>query len=263
MTTTKELWENALVELQLSISRPNFNTWFKDTHITRIEDGVVYLGVPSQFARDWLSSKFHKDILRSLRTLSESVRTVEYVISRGPKKSSDEARSVPPPPTELPLEAVHQKSNLNPRFTFNSFVVGPFNELAYAAAQAVIRKPGIAYNPLLVYGPTGLGKTHLVQAIGNHFRQSAPERKVFYVTSERFSMDYVSSLQAGKVQSFKEKYRQYDLLIMDSSLRVATRSKKSSSTSLTTSTMATSSWCLPRISTQTSSRTSKIASRAA
>jgi len=225
MTTTKELWENALVELQLSISRPNFNTWFKDTHITRIEDGVVYLGVPSQFARDWLSSKFHKDILRSLRTLSESVRTVEYVISRGPKKSSDEARSVPPPPTELPLEAVHQKSNLNPRFTFNSFVVGPFNELAYAAAQAVIRKPGIAYNPLLVYGPTGLGKTHLVQAIGNHFRQSAPERKVFYVTSERFSMDYVSSLQAGKVQSFKEKYRQYDLLIMDDVQFLAGRDK--------------------------------------
>lgn len=225
MTTTKELWENALVELQLSISRPNFNTWFKDTHITRIEDGVVYLGVPSQFARDWLSSKFHKDILRSLRTLSESVRTVEYVISRGPKKSSDEARSVPPPPTELPLEAVHQKSNLNPRFTFNSFVVGPFNELAYAASQAVIRKPGIAYNPLLVYGPTGLGKTHLVQAIGNHFRQSAPDRKVFYVTSERFSMDYVSSLQAGKVQSFKEKYRQYDLLIMDDVQFLAGRDK--------------------------------------
>jgi chromosomal replication initiator protein len=225
MTTTKELWENALVELQLSISRPNFNTWFKDTHITRIEDGVVYLGVPSQFARDWLSSKFHKDILRSLRTLSESVRTVEYVISRGPKKATEEARSVPPPPTELPLEAVHQKSNLNPRFTFNSFVVGPFNELAYAAAQAVIRKPGIAYNPLLVYGPTGLGKTHLVQAIGNHFRQSAPDRKVYYVTSERFSMDYVSSLQAGKVQGFKEKYRQYDLLIMDDVQFLAGRDK--------------------------------------
>ena len=215
MTTTKELWENALVELELSISKPNFNTWFKDTHIVRVEEGTVALGVPSQFARDWLSTKFHKDILHSLRTLSDSVRAVEYVISRGAKRSNDEARTVPPPVTELPLEAVHQKSNLNPRFTFNSFVVGPFNELAAAAAQAVIRKPGIAYNPLLVYGPTGLGKTHLIQAIGNHFRQSAPERKVYYVTSEKFSMDYVSSLQAGKVQGFKEKYRQYDLLIMD------------------------------------------------
>ncbi len=225
MTTTKELWENALVELQLTISRPNFNTWFKDTHIVRIEDGTVYLGVPSQFARDWLQTKFHKDILNSLRALSESVRTVEYVISRGPKRAGEDIRSVPPPPTELPLEAVHQKSNLNPRFTFGSFVVGPFNELANAAAQAVIRKPGIAYNPLLIYGPTGLGKTHLIQAIGNHFRAGGAERKVYYVTSERFSMDYVSALQAGKVQSFKEKYRQYDLLIMDDIQFLASRDK--------------------------------------
>ncbi len=226
MTTTKELWENALVELELSISKPNFNTWFKDTHIVRIEDGSVYLGVPSQFARDWLSTKFHKDILRSLRGLSESVRTVEYIISRGAKKSSDEAaRIVPPPVTELALEAVHAKTNLNPRFTLSTFVVGPFNELAHAASQAVIRKPGIAYNPLLIYGPTGLGKTHLIQAIGNHFRLQTPDRKVYYVTSERFSMDYVSALQAGKVQSFKEKYRQYDLLIMDDVQFLAGRDK--------------------------------------
>lgn len=225
MTTTKELWENALVELELSISKPNFNTWFKDTHIVRVEDGTVYLGVPSQFARDWLSTKFHKDILRSLRTLSDSVRNVEYVISRGQRRGGEEPREVPPPPTELPLEAVHQKSNLNPRFTFGSFVVGSFNELAHAAAQAVIRKPGIAYNPLLVYGPTGLGKTHLVQSVGNHFRVSAPERKVYYCTSEKFSMDFVGALQTNKIQSFKEKYRQYDLLIMDDVQFLAGRDK--------------------------------------
>jgi chromosomal replication initiator protein len=225
MTTTKELWENALVELELTISKPNFNTWFKDTHIVRVEDGTVYLGVPSQFARDWLSTKFHKDIVRSLRMLSDSVRNVEYVISRGAKRASEEPRVVPPPPQELALEPVHQKTSLNPRFTFSSLVVGPFNELAHAAAQAVVRKPGIAYNPLFIYGPTGLGKTHLIQAIGNHFRVQAPDRKVYYVTSERFSMDYVSSLQAGKVQSFKEKYRQYDLLIMDDVQFLAGRDK--------------------------------------
>lgn len=225
MTTTKELWENALVELELTISKPNFNTWFKDTHIVRVEDGAVYLGVPSQFARDWLSTKFHKDIVRSLRMLSDSVRNVEYVISRGAKRALEEPRVVPPPPQELQLEPVHQKTSLNPRFTFSSLVVGPFNELAHAAAQAVVRKPGIAYNPLFIYGPTGLGKTHLIQAIGNHFRVQAPDRKVYYVTSERFSMDYVASLQAGKVQSFKEKYRQYDLLIMDDVQFLAGRDK--------------------------------------
>ncbi|MDE1925161.1 MAG: chromosomal replication initiator protein DnaA [Patescibacteria group bacterium] len=225
MTTTKELWENALVELELTISKPNFNTWFKDTHITRIEDGVVYLGVPSQFARDWLSTKFHKDILRSLRGLSENIRAVEYVISRGPKKTAEEVvRTSAAAVSELPLEAVHQSTNLNPRFTLSSFVVGPFNELAHAAAQAVIRKPGIAYNPLFIYGPTGLGKTHLIQAVGNHFRQNA-ERKVYYVTTEKFSMDYVSALQSGKVQSFKEKYRQYDLLVMDDVQFLAGRDK--------------------------------------
>ncbi|MEI7719692.1 MAG: chromosomal replication initiator protein DnaA [bacterium] len=215
MTTTKELWENALVELELSISKPNFNTWFKDTHILRVEDGVVSLGVPSQFARDWLSTKFHKDVLRSLRGLESSVRSVEYSISRNPKKQADEILHPPTTPFELPLESVHAKTNLNPRFSLASFVVGPFNELAHAAAQAVIKRPGSAYNPLLIYGPTGLGKTHLIQAIGNHFRVNTPDRKVLYLTSEKFSMDYINSVQSGKVNSFKEKYRQYDLLIMD------------------------------------------------
>lgn len=213
MTTTKELWENALVELELSISKPNFNTWFKDTHIIRVDDGTAYLGVPSQFARDWLSTKFHKDILRSLRGLSDSIRTVEYVISRSPRKVAEEVRA--PQGAELPLESVHSKTNLNPRFNFSTFIVGPFNEVAHAAAQAVVRKPGIAYNPLLIFGPTGLGKTHLIQAIGNHFRINAPERKILYLTSEKFSMDYVSAVQSNKIQWFKEKYRQYDLLIMD------------------------------------------------
>lgn len=213
MTTTKELWENALVELELSISKPNFSTWFKDTHIIRVDDGTAYLGVPSQFARDWLSTKFHKDILRSLRGLSDSIRTVEYVISRSPRKVAEEVRA--PQGAELPLESVHSKTNLNPRFNFSTFIVGPFNEVAHAAAQAVVRKPGIAYNPLLIFGPTGLGKTHLIQAIGNHFRINAPERKILYLTSEKFSMDYVSAVQSNKIQWFKEKYRQYDLLIMD------------------------------------------------
>lgn len=225
MTTTKELWENTLVELELSISPPNFNTWFRDTHIVRIEDNTVYLGVPSQFARDWLLRKFHKDILRSLRSHSENIRSVEYVISRNPKKAVEEVITTTSAPAELPLESVHTKTNLNPRFMLSTFVVGPFNELAHAAAQAVIRKPGIAYNPLLVYGPTGLGKTHLIQAIGNHFRVHTPDRKIFYVTSEKFSMDYVSALQSGKVQSFKEHYRQYDLLIMDDVQFLAGRDK--------------------------------------
>ena len=225
MSTNKELWENVLTDLELSLSKANFTTWFKDTHIVRQDDGVIFLGVPNQFVKDWLTSKYHKLILGSLRKLDSSVRSVEYLISRGISKRQEAAVPKHSTSSELPLESVHAQTNLNPRYTFDTFVVGGFNELAHAAAQAVIKRPGIAYNPLFVYGPSGLGKTHLIQAIGNYFKQAAPERKVFYVTSEKFSMDYVSAVQAGKVHNFKEKYRQYDLLIMDDIQFLSTREK--------------------------------------
>ncbi len=225
MSTNKELWENVLTDLELSLSKANFTTWFKDTHIVRQDDGVVYLGVPNQFVKDWLASKYHKLILGSLRKLDTSVRAIEYLISRGISKRQEAAVPKHSTLSELPLESVHAQTNLNPRYTFETFVVGGFNELAHAAAQAVIKRPGIAYNPLFVYGPSGLGKTHLIQAVGNYFKVMAPERKVFYVTSEKFSMDYVSAVQAGKVHNFKEKYRQYDLLIMDDIQFLSTREK--------------------------------------
>lgn len=225
MSTNKELWENVLTDLELSLSKANFTTWFKDTHIVRQDDGVIYLGVPNQFVKDWLNSKYHKLILGSLRKLDSSVRAVEYLISRGISKRQEAATPKLSQSNELPLESVHAQTNLNPRYTFDTFVVGGFNELAHAAAQAVIKRPGIAYNPLFVYGPSGLGKTHLIQAVGNYFKVAAPERKVFYVTSEKFSMDYVSAVQAGKVHNFKEKYRQYDLLIMDDIQFLSTREK--------------------------------------
>ena len=213
MTTTRELWENTLTDLELTLPKATFVTWFRDTHITRLEDGVVYLGVPNQFVRDWLATKYHKMILGSLRALSESIRSVEYVISRSQKRATEEIREASS--SELPLENVHATTNLNPRYTFDTFIVGSFNELAHAASQAVMRKPGIAYNPLFVYGETGLGKTHLIQAIGNHFKVSMPNAKVYYITSEKFQLDYVSHLQQNRVNIFKEKYRDYDLLIMD------------------------------------------------
>lgn len=214
MTTTRELWENALAEIELSLPKAAFTTWFRDTHIARVEEGIVYVGVPSQFVRDWFSTKYHKLILGSLRRLESGVRSVEYTISKHPKKTSEEV-AYPAGLGELPLESVHTTTNLNPRHTFDLFIVGPFNELSHAAAQAVIRKPGIAYNPLFIYGETGLGKTHLIQSIGNHFRANAPDRKVYYITSEKFYLEYVSAMQENKTPQFKEKYRTYDLLIMD------------------------------------------------
>ena len=214
---THELWEHILSQIELSISPANFNTWFKSSSIVKIEEGVVYVGVPSQFFREWYLKKFHTMILKIVRSVSYEFRNVEYVIVKdGKKKPLREIKS-DKNTIELPLKEfyVNKGDNLNPRYTFDSFVVGAFNELAYAAAQAAINKPGITYNPLFFYGDTGRGKTHLIQAIGNQFKKLYPNRKVFYLTSEKFTVDYTDSLQSGTANRFKDKYRQYDLLIMD------------------------------------------------
>lgn len=216
----KELWAKAMVDIELEVSKANFNTWFKNTRIVKQENGIVFIGVANEFVRDWLSNKYHTTILRILRNLSEHVRGVEYVIT---KQDSEERPGVQrrdffaPVSQELPFSEVYmnKEDGLNPRYTFDSFVIGPFNELAYAAAQAVLKKPGIMYNPLFIYGMTGFGKTHLIQAIGNGMKKQGTGKKIFYVSSEKFSTDYVNSLQTNRVQEFKDKYRKYDLLIMD------------------------------------------------
>ncbi len=220
ISDTKQLWEGALTEIELSVSKANFTTWFKDTAVSRVEEGVVYLAVPNTFVKDWLLNKYHKFILRSLRNLSEQVRALEYVVMKDDPRKRDlpgAKLSSPSFTGELPLQDyyVDKESNLNPRYTFESFVVGPFNELAHAAALAIIKTPGITYNPLFIYGSTGHGKTHLIQAIGNHIKTAFSGQKVFYVTSEKFSQDFVTAMQQSRISQFKEKYRHYDVLIMD------------------------------------------------
>jgi chromosomal replication initiator protein len=216
-TDTHELWEQVLTQVELSVSAANFNTWFRDSAIVKIEDGVVSIGVPSAFYRDWYQKKFHTLILKIIRDISYEYRNVEYSIVKDVARKNKEVRRVVRPTVELPLDDfyINKSDNLNPRYTFDSFVVGPFNELAYTAAKAAIERPGITYNPLFIYGDTGRGKTHLVQAIGNQFKKQYPGRKVFYLTSERFAVDFSDSLQQGIGNRFKDKYRQYDLLIMD------------------------------------------------
>lgn len=223
MLDNKQLWEQALTEIELSVSRANFSTWFKNTFVIKQEAGTVFLGVPNEFVKDWLFNKYHKFILRALRGVDEGTRGLEYVVY---KETPSTKRDVPHPPrpmeggvlnTPLPLQDLYidKEDNLNPRYVFDSFIIGPFNELAHAAAQAIIKKMGSVYNPLFIYGQTGLGKTHLIQAIGNHIKRSGGGKKIHYVTSEKFSIDYINSVQANRVNNFKEKYRKYDLLIMD------------------------------------------------
>ncbi len=215
----RELWEYILTQVELSISPANFNTWFRNSFIVKIDEGgVIYVGVPSQFFKDWYLKKFHTLLLKIVRDISYEFRNIEYLIVKDERrKVQKEVRPSVRGALELPLDEfyINKSDNLNPKYTFDTFVIGSFNSLAYAAAQAVLGRPGITYNPLFIYGETGRGKTHLIQAIGNQFKKQYPGRKVYYLTAEKFTIDYTDSVQAGSANRFKDKYRQFDVLIMD------------------------------------------------
>ncbi len=228
-----DLWDRALIKIEKETTQASFKTWFKDSVLLKIEDGVVYIGVATRIMRDWLKAKYYKLILKTLREMNPDIRNVEFTVSKmvGKKKKktnpAQTEKQNTPFANALPIENlyVNKEDNLNPRYTFDSFVVGPFNQLAYAAAQAILQSPAITYNPLYVYGSTGHGKTHLIQAIGNKFKQMYPNQKVFYVSSEKFTVDYTNAIQTGKGKQFKDKYRQYDMLIVDDIQFIADKEK--------------------------------------
>ncbi|KKT40908.1 hypothetical protein A2W54_01125 [Candidatus Giovannonibacteria bacterium RIFCSPHIGHO2_02_43_13] len=224
----QELWTRALSEIELSVSRANFVTWFKDTHVIEHRDGNVTVGVPNGFSKEWLENKYHKFILKSVRNLIPEIRAINYNIVAPSDTASGDNQQYPQKirsKKDFIMQAEEQmefkeitidpRTNLNPKYTFETFIVGSFNELAHAAALAVTKNLGKAYNPLFVYGGVGLGKTHLLQAIGNYIVKEDKNKKVNYITSEKFSNELVSSLQNNTVQNFKEKYREYDLLVVD------------------------------------------------
>ena len=213
MQDNKTLWNNVLAQIEMTLSKANFSMWFKDTRILKQDDGVVCLAVPNVFVKDWLINKYHKDIMKNLRTYGEHIRNIEYVVSKEePKTVVKEIQQR----NELPLNDIYvnKEDNLNPKYTFETFVIGPFNELAHAASQAIIKKQA-TYNPLFIFGSTGHGKTHLIQAIGNHIKTAEGGKKIYYMTSEKFVNDYVNSLANGKINEFKEKYHKFDVLIID------------------------------------------------
>lgn len=214
--TEQELWQNALVQIELGISQASFRTWFRNTGISRREGGEVFIAVPSKIVKEWLREKHHKLILKALRSTDETVRSVDYIVQRVPSKTPQKQTSARAAAT-IPMQEMYidKRDNLNPRYTFDTFIVGPFNQLAHAATQAIMENPGLSYNPLFIYGKTGRGKTHLIQAVGNHFKKTHQNKKVFYVTSERFRNDLVESIRSGRIDSIKTQYRQYDVLIMD------------------------------------------------
>lgn len=213
--TNQQLWQAILGNLELTLSKANFTTWFKNTSVLEKTDSTLVVGVPSAFTRDWLQNKYNADILKAAKTLAPETKEIKYQIASGAfVPAVTEAGTI----REAPRAAVKKADNnqtLNPKYTFDAFIVGSHNQLAHAAAVAVSKKSGSVYNPLFIYGGVGLGKTHLMQAVGAEVLKKNPEAKIVYTTSEKFMNDFVSALGQGKMEQFKNSYRTVDVLLID------------------------------------------------
>lgn len=219
----QELWEAVLGEVELSLSKASFTTWFKNTSIKKLTEDTLTVVVPNIFAKEWLEKKYQKIILDSIRKHSPKVNRMVCSLESFDsfKKSLDSAVTKPSLKKQVFRDIPVVKkgpgahSGLNPRYAFETYVVGGNNELAYAACQSVCKEPGKSYNPLFVYGDVGLGKTHLIQATGNFIKSQHPDLKVRYVSMERFANELISAIQNSKAKEFKNEYIQLDVLIID------------------------------------------------
>ncbi|MBM3258071.1 MAG: chromosomal replication initiator protein DnaA, partial [Candidatus Nealsonbacteria bacterium] len=202
---------------QLNISQANFATWFKDTNITTCKEGQVVVSTPNSFAKEWLENKYGKTIFKILYNLDKEIKEIKYVVGKSELKIIKKPSFPMPSAGQMEFEEfeVDKETNLNPRYTFENFIVGPFNELAHAASWAVSKKPGQVYNPLFIYGGVGLGKTHLLQSIGNAVIKNFSQKKVKYIPAEKFTTGVVSSIKNHDMEGFKTKYRAIDVLVLD------------------------------------------------
>ncbi|MDD5342004.1 MAG: chromosomal replication initiator protein DnaA [Patescibacteria group bacterium] len=225
----EQLWESVLGELELTLSRANFTTWFKNTFVASYEDNRIVIAVPNAFTKNWFENKYHSNILKIIQSLTnKAVAEVVYKIespraylTREIKTESaanlrkDTEINEPASVSISDTSIQNHSGGLNPRYLFDSFVVGKGNELAKAAALAVANKPGLVYNPLFIYGGVGLGKTHLMQAIGNEILKNKKGGRIVYVTSEKFTSEFVQAISRGGGADFKNRYRNIDVLLVD------------------------------------------------
>lgn len=215
-----DLWQSVLAQMQLHISKANFATWFQNTEISQKDNEKIVISVPNAFSKEWLSNKYYKIMLKTMRDIDNSIKELEFVINPHTLKNilPQEQKDQPKLDTEqLKFDEfkVNKETNLNPRYTFENFVVGSFNDLAYAAALAVCENPGNAYNPLFIYGGVGLGKTHLMQAIGNKIACDPKKKKVKYIPSEKLISNIVAAIRSNTMEAFKASLAPIDVLIID------------------------------------------------
>ncbi len=215
----KELWQTILGEIELSISRANFITWFKNTRIHSRKDGLVTVSVPNGFTKEWLENKYNKLILKILRNNSPDIKEVRFIIEGSIPPALKVKRKVIPLSAKEQLEfkefTIDKETNLNPKYTFDNFIIGSFNELAQAAGRAVTKHLGALYNPFFIYGGVGLGKTHLLQAVGNELVKKYPAKKIKYLSSEKYTSELVDAISKKGMDTFKNKYQKIDALIID------------------------------------------------
>jgi len=220
----KNIWQAALGELELTLSRANFTTWFKNTFISCFDNESIIIGVPNTFTKAWLEKKYHIAILKALQKITGNrVKSVIYRVETKLKENdAPEEEKITIVKTEekalrraaAPDNLVINEFGLNAKYNFGNYVIGKGNELAQAACVAVSQKPGSVYNPLFIYGGVGLGKTHLIQAIGNEILKKT-ERKVLYVSCEKFTSDFIKSISSNRAEKFKDTYRSVDVLLID------------------------------------------------
>ena len=236
----KELWQTTLGEIELNISKASFITWFKDTKINSQKKGSIIISAPNGFTKEWLENKYNKLILKILRNNSTNIKEVKFIIGKEKQLNNNkkspfrrhpkgiEAIQIPDNiGNQLDFQefSINKETNLNPKYTFDNFIVGSFNELAQAAGRAVTKNLGTLYNPLFVYGGVGLGKTHLMQAIGNCLVNKNPSKKIKYLSSEKFTNELIDAISKKGMDSFKNKYRKIDVLIIDDIQFIAGKEK--------------------------------------
>ncbi|HXK36251.1 MAG TPA: chromosomal replication initiator protein DnaA [Candidatus Paceibacterota bacterium] len=234
--TPEEIWKAVLCDMELSLSKAHFTTWFKNTSIVSRDQNSVTVSVPNGFVKEWLENKFNKQIIYSIRKLSNEIREVRYIIGQ-PKPEPIRQdfskmivdRDLQEQTSGEQNQEIDKTTSLNKKYSFNSFIVGSANELAFACAQSVsqcivgnLPKP---YNPLFIYGGVGLGKTHLVQSIGNAVLEKAPERKVLYASGEKMVSAIVEGIRNRTIEDLKNLYSGLDLLIIDDIQFIAGKEK--------------------------------------
>lgn len=217
VTNVKELWDTTLSHIQTRISKPSFETWLKSTKATSIDDNTLLITAPNEFTRDWLESRYSELILETLYEVTGKVITIKFVIPTS-NSQQNEAENGATHSAKDKRNNAHDdypQTMLNPKYTFDTFVIGAGNRFAHAASLAVAEAPAKAYNPLFIYGGVGLGKTHLMHGIGHYVQEQNPNARVVYLSSEKFTNEFINSIRDNQTVNFRNKYRNVDILLID------------------------------------------------